>query len=169
VSRNLPIPRDLGKLHYFISGPHWKHVDDDGATIALYDPETQLIHYYKPEPKVVDASVAEGPVSFEALPGAKVVLGRTCKGFRSTSSQRVVTGYYDPDLFVDSSVYSSHHFGSWAETLAFTSGGLVLWSKMELAGGDIISEPLSIQSRELDAAFWAVPKDEAAGRDGGPE
>ena len=30
-------PVDLGDLHYFISGPHWKHVDANGQTMALYD------------------------------------------------------------------------------------------------------------------------------------
>jgi hypothetical protein len=30
--------KDLGELHYFVSGAHWKHVDQDGATPALYDP-----------------------------------------------------------------------------------------------------------------------------------
>src|SRR3954452_20119419 len=30
--------RDLGELHYFISGAHWKHADASGATSALYEP-----------------------------------------------------------------------------------------------------------------------------------
>jgi len=38
-----------------------------------------------------------------------------------------------PDLFVDPKPYENHHFGHWAETLAFTHGALILWSKMELA------------------------------------
>ena len=147
----------------FISGAHWKHVDEHGETLALYDPETQLIHYYKPEAKVVDARQSAGAVSFESLPQTKVVLGRACNSFVSTSATRTVAGFYDPDLFVEPRLYANHHFGHWAETIAFTHGALILWSKMEIAGGDIISDPISIEARELDASLWAVPEVASAG------
>ncbi len=158
VARNSGDARELGELHYFISGAHWKHVDEHGDTRALYDPETQLVHYYKPESKIVDARAAEDPVSFEALPQTRVVLGRVCKAFRSTARERTIIGFYDPELFVDPAPYANHHLGHWAETMAFTHGALVLWSKMEFAAGDIVSDPIRIEPREFDASFWAVPE-----------
>jgi len=30
IARSSGAARDLGELHYFISGPHWKHVDEQG-------------------------------------------------------------------------------------------------------------------------------------------
>ena len=150
--------RDLGEQHYFISGPHWKLVDESGATTALYDPETHLIHYFKPETKIVDASTSDSPARFELLPETRVILGRKCKGVRWTTSESTTTGFYDPDLFVDAALYSTHHYGNWAETLALTHGALMLWSKVEVSRGDIVSEPVSIVLRDFDASFWAVPK-----------
>jgi len=150
--------KDLGELHYFISGAHWKHVDQDGATRAIYDPDTHLIHYFKPEAKVVDASRSDGSATFVTLSDTRVVLGRTCKGIQWTTSDRKVTGYYDPELFVDPAPFTNHHFGHWAETLAQTGGALILWSDMEFAQGDIISDPISIRAREFDASFWALPQ-----------
>ena len=149
--------KDLGQLHYFISGAHWKHVDASGETAVLYDPESRLIHYFKPQLKTVDASHSDGPIKFETLPGIRVVLGRTCKGVRWTTNDRKVTAFYDPDLFVDPAPFAHHHYGHWAETLAVTHGALILWSDMQLPQGDIISEPISIQSREFDPSFWQVP------------
>lgn len=148
---------DLGELHYFISGAHWKHVDSNGVTTALYDPDKGLVYHFKPQPKTVDARVSNGPATFEALPETRMVLGRKCKGLRWTTPDRKITGFYDPNLFVDRSLYADHHYGHWAETLEFTGGALILWSQMDLPQGTIISEPIAIEPREFDAAFWRPP------------
>jgi hypothetical protein len=158
--------KDLGELHYFISGAHWKHVDASGDVAVLYDPESHLIHYFKPQAKTVDASLSDGPASFEALPDTRVVLGRTCKGVRWTTRDRKITAFYDPALFVDPAPFVNHHYGHWAETLAATSGALILWSDMELPQGNIISEPVSIQSREFEDSFWRVPEEQSSDGNG---
>jgi len=156
----------LGELHYFISGPHWKHVDEAGVTTALYEPETGLIHYFKPRVRVVRASISDGPAQYEALSETRVVLGRKCKGVRWTTGERTITGFYDPELFVDRAPYVNHHFGNWSETLAFTGGALILWSDMEFVQGDvIISEPISIRERQFDASFWSLPPSKPQGAD----
>jgi hypothetical protein len=149
--------RDLGELHYFISGAHWKHVDASGKTTAQYDPDRHLIYYFKSQVETVDASISDRPAKFEALAETRVVLGRKCKGLRWTTADRSITGFYDPELFVDPAQFANHHFGNWIETLTATNGALILWSDMQLPQGDIISDPVSVQPREFDASFWLVP------------
>lgn len=152
-------PRDLGEFHYFISGSHWKHVDASGDTTALYDPERNLVHYFKPERKTVDAAQAATPDVFELLNETKLVLGRACKGVRQISADRRYTIFYDPSLFVDPHQYPNHHLGSWTELLAVTGGGLSLFSKTETDRGDLVSEAVRIEARSFDDSFWHIPDD----------
>ncbi len=163
---NASADRDLGELHYFISGTHWKHVDAKGVTLALYDPDTHLVHYF-PQGKVVDATLPDGDVTFESLPEVKVVLGRACKAIVSKTSKDTTTTFYDPALFVDPRPFANHHWGHWAETLAMTGGALSLWSKRESDVGDMIFEAQSIQPRTFPPSFWSLADAERATVSGG--
>jgi hypothetical protein len=162
VSKTTGIPpQSLGELHYFISGPHWKHVDERGKITALYDPITNVVHYFKPDRKGVDARQPDGPVTFEPLPATKVVLGRTCVGMRQVSAQAPFVEFYDPELYVDPKDYAAHHHGHWAEILAVTHGGLPLWDAVERDGYSLVSEAVRIVPRTFDASFWAIPSDDS--------
>ncbi len=157
--------RDLGNLHYFISGRHWKHVDEGGDTVALYDPDANVVHYFKPERKTVNAAQSDGPATFESLPDTTVVLGRTCKAYRETLDGMNLVVFYDPALFVDPKPYTQHKFRHWGESLAFSGGGLSLASRTELPKGTIVSEAISIEARTFEPSFWSVsnnaPKESA--------
>lgn len=153
------LARDLGNLHYFVSGRNWKHVDDRGEMTALYEPESHLIHYFKPERRTVSASESKGPVTFVALRGKKNILGRECSSFRMTTKDDTTVICSDPTLYVDPKLHSEHHWGYWAETLAFSHGGLSLWSETEMTGGTFVSEAIAIRYIDFEPGFWAVPVD----------
>ena len=164
VPKGSPVaPRDLGEFHYFISGSHWKHVDASGDTTALYDPERNVVHYFKPERKMVDAGLAASPDVFEVLNETKLVLGRACQGVRQISAGRRYTIFFDPSLFVDPHQYPNHHLGSWTELLAVTGGGLSLFSRTETDRGDLISEAVRIEPRSFVDSFWRIPDDDRSG------
>ncbi len=158
VSRTSELPfKALGRFHYFISGAHWKHMDEAGDLSALYDPDANVIHYFKPNRKDVDARQSDGPVRFEPLPETRVILGRTCRGIRQVSAQSTITEFYDPDLFVDPQDYANHHSGHWAEFLRAKQGGLPLWDAMEGDGYSVVSEAVRIVPRTFAPSFWALP------------
>ena len=152
-------PKTLGEYHYFISGPHWKHVDETGDVTVLYDPTTNVVHYLKPVRKDVDASVSDGPATFEPVSETKTVLGRTCRGIRQVSAQATFLEFYDPDLYVDPKEYANHHHGNWAEFLAAKHGGLPLWDAVERDGYSLVSEAIRIVPRTFEPSFWAMPSD----------
>ena len=167
VYRRTAVPRSkqaspfgLGDFHYFISGAHWKHVDANGRTTALYDPATNFIHYYGSQHRKVDASQVVDTARFELLAETKVVLGRTCKAFRQVSGAESFIAFYDPNLAVDPGLYENHRLGHWNELLAFTGGGLALWTKTDSPEGDIISEAIAIRPMSFDASFWAIPAEQ---------
>lgn len=152
--------RDLGELHYFIDGANWKHVDGHGDTIVLYEPSPNLVHYFKPQRKTVDASHAEQPAKFEHLDEVKIVLGHDYKAIRQTSGDVTFTVYYDPEVFVDPALYEKHKLGHWGELLAQTNGALTLASTTAMPGGTIIGEAISIVPKTLDAQTWVIPAGE---------
>lgn len=144
-------------LHYFVSGQHWKQVDGAGDLVSVYDPDANVVHYFKPERSSVDASVSEGSATFEHLTETKRVLGRGCKGIRQTSERATFVAFYDPALFVDPKLYARHKLGNWDEFLVQTAGGLALFSSVELPEGDIVSEAIRIESQSFEPAFWSLP------------
>jgi hypothetical protein len=152
-------PKILGEYHYFISGPHWKHVDEAGDVAVLYDPTTNVVHYFKPHRNDVDASVSDGPATFEPVSETKTVLGRTCRGIRQVSAQATFLEFYDPALYVDPKEYANHHHGHWAEFLAVKHGGLPLWDAVERDGYVLVSEAIRIVPRTFEPSFWAMPAD----------
>jgi hypothetical protein len=157
-------PKTLGEYHYFVSGPHWKHVDEAGDVTALYDPTTNIVHYLKPDRKDVDASVSDGPATFEPVSETKTVLGRTCHGIRQVSARATFLEFYDPALYVDPKEYANHHHGNWAEFLAAKQGGLPLWDAVEREGYSLVSEAIRIVPRTFEPSFWAMPPDAASAR-----
>ena len=163
---NPSAPRELGEMHYFISGRHWKDVDAKGHTIALYDPDTHLVHYFE-QGKVIDVTRPEDSATFDAPSEVKVVLGRRCKAVRWKSAHSTSTAFYDPALFADPRLFANHHHGHWAETLAFTGGGISLWSKQENEWGDIVMEAQSVEPRTFPPSFWSVAEAERAAASGG--
>lgn len=145
--------RRMDDVHYFISGAHWKHVNANGNTTALYDPETRLVHYFNGKSSV-DTRIQSDVSRFEHLDATKVILGRSCRGIRRISGQTSSTTFYDPTLTVDPSLYSEHHFGGWAEYLVATGGALFLWQAYERPDGVLVWEAIRIAERSFDSEFW---------------
>jgi hypothetical protein len=159
---------DIGNLHYFVSGRHWKHVDGKGELTALYDPDAHVIHYFKPERRIVNASQSMGEATFVAGRQKKTILGRECLSYRMTSGGRSIVSFYDPTLYIDPESHTEHHWGHWAESLAFSDGGISLWSEVETEWGYVVSEAIEIRYMEFDAGFWAVPAEAQSEIDGAP-
>jgi hypothetical protein len=151
TGNRVPLP----DFHYFISGPHWKHVVA-GQVTALFDPSTNVIRYFDP-PSVVNASTSQGPVRFEHLDETRIILGRTCRGIRLISDQGSFLEFYDPELRVDPQPFVNHHVGYWAESLKEKSGALALWTDVAKPGFSIVSEAIRIEHRSFDPAFWNAP------------
>lgn len=152
--------KPLGEFHYFISGPHYKHVDEQGDVSALYDPTANVLHYFKPTRRELDARQPNGEATIELLPEVKVILGHTCRGIRQVTRDTTFVVFFDPEIYVDPKDYADHHYGHWAEFLAATHGGLALWSSVHHGSYSQVSEAVRIVPRTFDASFWAVPTPE---------
>lgn len=151
-------PRPGGELHYYISGNHWKIEDENGNVLALYDPVSNLIHYFRPRAHAVDAAIARGgPPVLEDLSETKSVLGCPCRGLLETTRERRIIDFLCPTLVVDPAQFPNHHFGGWTEELQHTGGALSLWSIIETADGARVSEAIRVERRQFDDDFWRLP------------
>jgi hypothetical protein len=144
-------------------------VNSDGITTSLYDPDANVVHYFKPKRKTLDASRADGTVHFEPLQETKTVLGHECKALRQSWANISVVVYYDLGIFVDPKPYAHTMLAHMGEGLAVRNGALKLASTLELANETIYAEATSLSQRSFEPSFWSLANNEPiAEADAGP-